>query len=303
MKKKSIQKAALTEARREGRGFGLVSPALIIIIIFTIYPICFLIYWSFFSGSLVAAHPKFVALKNYKSLLVNPDFGKIVVNTAIYSFVLVFLQITLSLLLAAWLNGKLNKRLSSTVQAVAFMPHIISFVSVSMVFMWLMNKDVGFFNSILTKLGLQKCMFMAGEKTALGSIIFVMLWKSLGYYTLLMIAAMQGVPKEVYEAAELDEAPAWRVFTRITVPFITPTVFFTIITATINSFKVFDIINLMTQGGPMNSTNTLVYYIYEMSFKFGKPGVGSAAGVLLLILVGALTILYFRVMEKRVHYQ
>lgn len=284
-------------------GVGLVAPALIAVFVFTIYPICFLIYWSFYSGSLVTAHPKFVGLKNYLSLLVNPDFGKIVINTAIYSFVLVFFQISLSLLLAAWLNGKLNKKLSSTAQAVAFMPHIISFVSVSMVFMWLMNKDVGFFNSILTKLGFEKCLFMAGEKTALGSIIFVMLWKSLGYYTLLMIAAMQGVPKEVYEAAELDEAPPWRVFFKITVPFISPTIFFTTITATINSFKVFDIINLMTQGGPMNSTNTLVYYIYEMSFKFGKPGVGSAAGVLLLILVGSLTILYFRFMERKVHYQ
>lgn len=285
------------------RGAALVSPAILVMLVFTIYPIFFLIYWSFRSGSLISANTSFAGLKNYAYLLANADFGKIVMNTILYVVLLVAGRIIFSLLLAWWLNGKINKRLSSVTQAVTFMPHVISLVSVSMVFLWLYNKDTGFFNSILVGLGLPTSDFLDSEKTALFSVVFVMLWKSLGYYTLLMLAAMQSVPKEVYEAAELDNAPAWRTFVRITIPCISPTIFFTTITATINSFNVFDVINLMTQGGPVNSTNTLVYYIYSMSFKFSKPGVGSAAGVLLLFMVGILTIAYFRVMEKRVHYQ
>ncbi|MDD3400560.1 MAG: sugar ABC transporter permease [Eubacteriales bacterium] len=293
------------------RGMELIAPAVLVMLVFTVYPIIYLIIGSFRSGSLIAwskaggalSQIQWADFKNYEYLLANADFGKIVGNTVLYVVMLVAGRIGCSLLLAWWLNSKINKRLSKTTQAIAFMPHVISLVSVSMVFMWLYNKDTGFFNSILTSLKLPACEFLDSEGTALISIVFVMLWKSLGYYTLLMLAAMQSVPKEVYEAAELDNAPAWRTFLRITIPCISPTIFFTTITATINSFNVFDVINLLTQGGPINSTNTLVYYIYSMMFKFSKPGVGCAAGVILLAIVGTLTIVYFRVMERRVHYQ
>lgn len=130
-----------------------------------------------------------------------------------------------------------------------------------------------------------------------------MVWKQAGYYTLLIMAALQGVPQEIYEAASIDDAPAYKTFFRITLPMISPTLFFVSITATISSFQIFDAVNLITGGGPLNSTNTLVYYIYEQTYKFGKLGTGSAASLLLLILVGVLTFLYFKVLEKRVHYQ
>ena len=118
-----------------------------------------------------------------------------------------------------------------------------------------------------------------------------MVWKQAGYYTLLIMAALQGVPQEIYEAASIDDAPAYKTFFRITLPMISPTLFFVSITATISSFQIFDAVNLITGGGPLNSTNTLVYYIYEQTYKFGKLGTGSAASLLLLILVGVLTFL------------
>ena len=131
----------------------------------------------------------------------------------------------------------------------------------------------------------------------------MMVWKSLGYYTLLVLAALQSVPKDIYEAAEIDDTPKIKTFFKITIPMISPTLFFTTIVATISSFQVFETVNLMTQGGPVNSTNTLVYKIYSDAFKYLKLGDASAEGVVLLAFVGVLTLVYFVFLGKKVHYQ
>ena len=120
---------------------------------------------------------------------------------------------------------------------------------------------------------------------------------------LLIMAALQTVPSNIYEAAELDSTPKWRVFFKITLPMISPTILFTSVVASIASFKIFDSVNVMTQGGPVDSTNTLVYYIYSFAFRYGKPGMACAAGVILLILVCIMTYVQFGVGKKRVHYQ
>ena len=120
---------------------------------------------------------------------------------------------------------------------------------------------------------------------------------------LLIMAALQTVPSNIYEAAELDSTPKWRVFFKITLPMISPTILFTSVVASIASFKIFDSVNVMTQGGPVDSTNTLVYYIYSFAFRYGKPGMACAAGVILLILVCIMTYVQFGVGKKREHYQ
>ena len=242
-------------------------------------------------------------MNNFRYLFSTPSFLKVLMNTVFYSVIVVVLTIAVATLLAVWLNGKLHKKFNGFVQAVIFTPHIISLVSVSMVFLWLFDSQVGFLNSIITAIGFKAFPFFTSPRTALFSLVLVMVWKQAGYYTLLIMAALQGVPQEIYEAASIDDAPAYKTFFRITLPMISPTLFFVSITATISSFQIFDAVNLITGGGPLNSTNTLVYYIYEQTYKFGKLGTGSAASLLLLILVGVLTFLYFKVLEKRVHYQ
>lgn len=151
--------------------------------------------------------------------------------------------------------------------------------------------------------GLKALPILASSKTALASLVGMMVWKSLGYYSLLILAALQGVPKDIYEAAEIDDTPKIRTFFRITLPMISPTLFFTTIVATISSFQVFETVNLMTQGGPVNSTNTLVYQIYSDAFKYLKLGPATAEAVVLLTMVGILTFLYFFFLGKKVHYQ
>ena len=120
---------------------------------------------------------------------------------------------------------------------------------------------------------------------------------------MLIMAALQNIPSNVYEAAEIDDTPKLRTFFKITLPMISPTILFTSVVATISSFKVFDSVSIMTGGGPLNSTNTLVYYIYEYAYRYGKPGQACAAGVILLIFVCAITFLQFKVSKKRVYYQ
>ena len=284
-------------------GYLLAAPAVILLLVFTVYPICYLFYRSVMGGSLISRNPEFVGLANYQALFESDDFREVLLNTAIYTLITVVMTMVLAVLIAAWLSSKRHPRLNQWVQTCLFTPHIISVVSVSTLFLWLMDSKNGFFNAMLNLLGLESFPFLSSPKTALFSLSLVMVWKGLGYYVLLIMAALQNIPASVYEAAEMDDTPAWRTFFKITLPMISPTILFTTVVATIASFKVFDSISIMTGGGPLNATNTLVYYIYDYAYSYGKPGQACAAGVVLLFFVCVVTWLQFRISKKSVHYQ
>lgn len=285
------------------KGYLLIAPAITLLCVFTIYPIIWLINSSFYDGSLLSKKRNFIGLGNFQTLWDSIDFSKTVWNTAIYSIGLVIALMVLSTLMAVWLNGKMQKRLNSITLAAIFTPHIISLVSVSTIFLWLLDPQIGAVNYVLSFLGLPTCPFLASSKTALFSLVLMMIWKGVGYYTLLTMAALQGVPKEIYESTAIDDVPKALVFFRITLPMISPTLFFSTIVCTINSFQVFETVNLMTMGGPVNSTNTLVFQIYSDAFKYLRLGLASAEGVVLLSFVAVLTVVYFMFLGKRVHYQ
>ena len=285
------------------KGYILVAPAILPLGIFTIYPIIWLIQSSFYDGSLLSTVRNFIGWDNYLTLLNSADFRQTVQNTIFYTVGVVSIMIVLSTILAVWLNSKVQKRINGVVLAAIFTPHIISLVSVTTIFLWLFDPKIGAINYALKILGLPTCEFLGSSKTALFSLVLMMVWKGTGYYTLLTTAALQGVPKEIYEAAVIDDAPPIRVFFKITLPMISPTLFFSTIVSTINSFQVFETVNLMTMGGPVNSTNTLVFQIYSDAFKYLRLGLASAEGVVLLLFVVVLTILYFVILSKRIHYQ
>ncbi len=280
-----------------------IAPVMILLAIFTLYPIIYLVWRSLFSGSLIQSKLDFVGFQNYIELFSSEDFIQVLQNTIIYTIMLVGITLILAVFMAVWLNSKITPKLNQAVQAFIFTPHIISLVSASIVFLWLMDTDVGFINMMLESFGLTPYTFLDRPETAMVSLVFVMVWKSLGYYTLLILAALQTIPSNIYEAAAIDDAPKLKIFLKITLPMISPTILFTTVVATINSFKVFDTVSVMTQGGPINSTNTLVYFIYEQAFRFSKMGIASAAGVILLIFVILMTYLQFGVGKTRVHYQ
>lgn len=291
------------ERRERLMGYILMAPATILLFAFTVYPLCYLVYRSLFGGNLITADPDFVGLKNYETLLESSDFHKVLLNTLAYTLITVGFTIVLAVILAAWLNSKKNKRLNGVTQTMMFTPHIISMVSVATLFLWMMDSKNGLFNTVLSMLGLPEGTWISDPKTALWSVALVSIWKSLGYYVLLIMAAIQNIPTSVYEAAEMDDTPKIRAFFKITLPMISPTILFVTVVATIASFKVFDSVSIMTGGGPINATNTLVYYIYDYAYRFGKPGQACAAGVVLLIFVCLITLLQFQVSKRRVHYQ
>jgi sn-glycerol 3-phosphate transport system permease protein len=300
-----MEKTQRSVSEKRDRLFGILTalPAIILLCIFTVYPVFYLVYKSLFSGSLISAKKEFVGLDNYKEILGSETFHKVLLNTIVYTVLFVGLTMVLAIIIAVWLNGSRQKKLNNMVQACIFTPHVISMVSVSIVFLWLMEPDTGFFNMVLTSLGFEKNPFLSSPSTAMLSLVLVMVWKSVGYYVLLILAALQTVPVSIYEAAELDNTPPIRTFFKITLPMISPTILFTSVVASIASFKVFDAVNVMTQGGPVDSTNTLVYYIYAYAFRYGKPGIACAAGVVLLVLVCIMTFVQFRVSKNKVHYQ
>lgn len=283
------------------RPYGMVAPAIIIFSMFFIYPIFYMIYLSMFDWNFVSPTKTFVGLQNFKDLLAEPDFLKVLSNTTVYTALTVSLTTGLALLLALWLNRK--SLFHGFVQGAVFSPHIISLVSISLLWSWLMDPEYGLLNWVIGLAGFDRLQWLSHPSTALVSLVLVAVWKGLGYNALVFIAGLQSIPAEIYEAAELDRSKPWTTFMKLTLPMLSPTIFFLVIINLIGSFQVFETIAIMTQGGPVNSTNTLVYYIYEYGFRYFKIGYASAAGVILLFIVGVLTIVYFKLLSRRVHYR
>ncbi|MBO8170520.1 MAG: sugar ABC transporter permease [Bacillaceae bacterium] len=283
------------------RPYLMVAPSLIIFLLFFIYPIFYMIYLSFTSWNLISPDKTFVGVANYVELFQSQDFRQVFFNTVIYTVLTVFLSLTVALLLALWLNK--SSAIYGIVQGAIFSPYIISLVSVSLLWMWMMDPQYGLLNWVLNLFHLPPSPWLTHTDTALLSLVVVGVWKIVGYNALVFIAGLQSIPKDLYEAAALDEASQWATFARITLPMLSPTLFFLLVVNTIASFQVFDTVQIMTQGGPVNSTNMLVYYIYEYGFDFFKIGYASAAGVVLLVIVGVMTVFHFRFMAKRVHYR
>ena len=281
----------------------MLLPAFIGIGLFTIWPVIRVIWWSFYKvNQLNPEKTKFMGLKNYTYLLTNKNFLKTLSNTGVYTLWTVLIILLIALVLAVWLSKRQDKMTKFT-QAAAFTPHITSMVTISMVFAQMMNPNIGLFNEILEAVGLPRMQWLQSSDTAMGSVIFVASWKSIGYYSLIIIGALQSISPSIYEAAALDNDGEFRTLRKITIPMISPQLFFTLIVMTIGSFKVFDTVRLMTDGGPNNATSTIVYYIYKTVFWDSNVGRACAASVILLILVGILTVIYFKLLSKKVHYQ
>lgn len=211
------------------RPYLLVSPAMIGILVFTLYPLAKLIQLSFWNTNMLdPSKTKFVGFDNYAKIFARPDFIKSLNNTFVYTVVTVLLITIIALIMAVWLNTAKNW-VNSLLQAVVFCPHIISIVSVALIWLWMMEPTFGLFNYVLQAMGLEPLMWLSSSKTAMASVIAVSVWKSVGYDTLIFLAALQGVPASLYEAAKLDNAGKFKTFWKITIPMISPQLFFTLI--------------------------------------------------------------------------
>jgi sn-glycerol 3-phosphate transport system permease protein len=278
----------------------MVAPALTILGAFVIYPIFYMIWLSLFKWNMIGSM-KFVGLGNFQALWGDQEFWQVMGNTFQYTAFTVLFSVTLGLLTALYFRK--GSRIGRFLQSMLFMPYVVSLVSIAFVWMWLMDSDFGLLNFLLGLIHLPKVGWLDDPDVALKSLIVVSVWKSLGYNTIILLSAMQAVPGYLYEAASLDKGKPLSVFFRITLPMISPTLFFLTLMNMIASFKVFETVAVMTHGGPVNATNSLVYDIYMYGFSYYKIGYASAMGVVLMAIIGGCTALYFLGLSRRVHYR
>lgn len=278
----------------------IIAPCMFLVVLFIIYPVVNMFYLSFFEYDLIT-EKKFIGFDNYYRLLfVNVDFWSAAKNTVIYTFFVLLFLLFFALMFALWFQK--STRLNALAQRIMYFPNICSMVAVSMIFSWLMDEK-GLFNTVLNFFNLPGLRWLESSSTVLMSIIIVAVWKSMGYNALLLMSALKSIPAEINEAAELDDAKPITKFFKITLPMLSPQLFFMLINITTGSFKVFETVRLLTGGGPGNSSDVLVFYIYRYAMSYLQFGYASAGGVCLFLFLAVLTVLYFKVIEPRVHYQ
>jgi multiple sugar transport system permease protein len=259
--------------------------------IFVLYPIAYLLYLSFTTGSFTRAGVHFVGWRNYWRLIANPDFWQVVGNTVYFTIGTVIPSIGMPLGLAVLLNRAIALR--DILRTAYFIPAIASLVAVGLGFRWLFQGD-GPINQGLGVLGIAPIPWLSSTTWAMPVLILLSVWKQLGFNLVVFLAGLQTIPTNRYEAAELDGADDWQQFWHITLPGLRPTLVFAAVTTAIFTLRSFEQVYVITGGGPLNSTNLLVYYIYEQAFAQFDFGYAAAAAIALLAVALALVYLQLR---------
>lgn len=273
--------------------YSFLAPSLIGVICFSLIPLIISLYvsltdWNFSQG---LGNWNFIGLTNFINLWKDEWFLASLKNTLIFTVVTVPIGLFLAIIMAVLIDEFCHKKIAGVVRVAMYMPHICNIVAISVVWMALYSK-YGPFTQLMRALGWQDPpRFLASYEWALPAIMLVVIWASLGYRVFMYSAAITGLPRDLYEAAEIDGANSIQKFFKLTVPLLKPTTFFLTITGIISSFKVFGYTNVMTGGGPGSSTYTLVYYIYTSAFKYYKMGYASAIAVILFVMLLIVTII------------
>lgn len=269
-------------------------------LVFILGPMVFSIYTSFTDWSLFGSG-ELVGFKNYVKLFKDPLFGHSLLITCYYVVLAVPTQIVLSVLLAVMLNRKL--RGIAFFRAVFFMPYVISLIAVGLIWSWMYSPQFGFASQLFAALGIPSPAWLADPDMAMPSIVIATLWRNVGYYIMIFVAALQSMPSELYEAAKVDGAAPTRIFRSVTLPLLSPTIFFTLVVATIWAWQVFDLTYIMTKGGPGHATLSTGLYIYQTAFIDSRLGYASAQSWALLVIILLLTLAYFKAQKRWVHYE
>jgi ABC-type sugar transport system permease subunit len=290
---------------RDGRslavGLAYLAPSFVLFAAFVFIPLGRTIYLSFFYTRQSGAISTFAGLDQYTELLASPIFHSGLLATALFVLYTVPVGIALGLVLAVLLNQRLRginvfrTMMSSTIA--------ISASVGSIVWLLMFNPSLGLLNFVLSLIGIVGPQWLIQPNTAIVAVAITTVWLTLGTNIIVLLAGLQGVPEEIYEAAHLDGAHGARLFTRITVPMVSPSLFFLLVVDTIGVLQAFTQIHLLTRGGPVDATRALVYSIYLDAFQNFQFGYASAQAVILFVLVLALTVIQFQVVERRVHYQ
>ncbi len=277
-----------------------IAPAFFGALFFTLVPFFFMIIGSLFRVNFAnLSDSEFMGLQNFIRIFTRDvEFQKALINTALYAFITIVLLTVITVSMAAWLSK--NTQIHNMTQTMVFTPHIASLVSISILWIAMLN-PTGIINQGLALLGIKGPAWLLQENTSLFSVSLVTVWKDIGYYVLIIIAGLQGIPTYVYEAAKLDKASKVTTFFKITLPLLAPTLSFVFLAKFINAFKVFAPIEIMTNGGPMGSSMVLSYWVYKVGrigFNYGQAMAGAIILTMMIALVTSLKNLYFNKVTK-----
>ncbi|HEY9851760.1 MAG TPA: sugar ABC transporter permease [Leptolyngbyaceae cyanobacterium] len=268
-----------------------LAPALILLGLFVIWPIAYLFYLSFTTGNFTQADTRLVGLRNYWRLLYTPDFWQVLGNTIYFTLATVIPSLIIPLGLAVLLNRNLQWR--GLLRTAYFIPSITSLVAVGLGFRWLFQTE-GPVNALLNAIGIPSIAWLSSTIWAMPVLILLSIWKQIGFNMVVFLAGLQAIPQQRYEAAELDGANSWQQFWHITLPGLRPTLVFAAVTTAIFTLRSFEQVYVITGGGPLNSTNLLVYYIYYQAFSQFDFGYAAAAATILLVVALCLVYLQLR---------
>lgn len=278
-------------------GYSFLAPALILLGIFLVIPVGMVIYYTFTDYYLLTPDErKFVGLENFIRLTKDPIFLKSFLNTLKFVVWIIPVQLGAALGMALIVN---KKRKGNMFFKVAFFaPVVMSLVVISILWLYLLNPNSGLLNAILNKVGIASQPFLTSPKQAMYAIVFVSAWQGAGYQMLLFLGGIQNIPQDVYKAAELDGFSKWAQFRYITMPLLKPTALFVLLTTLISAFKLIVQPMVMTQGGPLNSTITMVYYIYQQGFTDRLVGYSSSIALVFTTLIGMINLVQRRVLKE-----
>jgi sn-glycerol 3-phosphate transport system permease protein len=282
-------------------GWLLLLPAMALLALFTHYPAVATLWHSFFSTPRGARPAVFVGLDNYRNLVDDPVFWQAFSNNLWFAAGTIPASIALALLMAVWVNGRIRGR--GLLRLAYFTPTILPMIAVANIWLFFYTPEYGLLEQVTRSFGFGTHNWLGSQSTALACLMVVTVWKEAGFFRIFYLAALQSMSPHLAEAAAIEGASRWHFFRRVTFPLLMPTTLFVLVNAVINAFRLVDHVVVMTRGGPDNATSLLLYYIYEIGFRFWDSAYAAALTMVLLAILGLVALAQFAFLEKRTHYQ
>ena len=290
-------KRAFTGLRRGETiaGYLFLAPNFIGFIIFLLFPICFAFFIMLTDWSL-AKPPQFVGLENFETMVNDRLFWKSLGNSFYYTFV----AVPTGIFIAFWLALALNRKMRGIIffRTVYFLPQITLTVAAATIWRWIYQPEIGMINHMLDWFGIDGPKWIHDTQWAMPSVIIMSNWQGIGFAMLILLAGLQGIPEEYYEAASIDGASGWQRMRYVTLPMLTPALFFVVVTSLIGAFQSFDQFFVLTQGGPAHATTPLTLYIFQNAFTFFKMGYGAALASVVFVIILIITIVQWRLARR-----
>lgn len=290
------------ERRRQAiYGWILLSPAVILLTTFAFYPSLATLWTSLFSRATRRRPSEYVGGENYSDLFADPTFWKVATNNLIYAGATIPISIAIALAMALWANSKIPAR--GFVRTAYFTPTVLPMIAAANLWLFFYTPGLGVLDQIGSLFGLPSINWLGQPGTALWAVIIVTIWKEAGFFMIFYLAALQTIPEDLKEAADIEGASRWTYTRRIVIPLLMPTTLFIMVNALINSVKLIDHLFILTKGGPNDASKLILYYIWEMAFAFFDAPHAAAMTILVLVVLGVVAGIKFTILDKRIHYQ